>query len=72
MSISTMLLSSDIKSRGFHAKDYNALAELTKEGLFLNKISKENHTDAIDNFFASLAVYPTNKLTVIREFFGGL
>ena len=63
-----MLLSAE--SKHFHAKHYNKLCEMTKEGIFVNIVRKETADRVADRFFSSMDVYPSDKNTVIREFFG--
>ena len=70
MSISIMTLSQEMKSH--HSKDYNELSHLTKEGLYVNIVNKEAADSVAERFFSSMDVYPTKKLSHMREFFGGI
>lgn len=68
MSISIMVLSAEAKQ--FHAKHYQKLCEMTKEGIFVNIVKKETADKVADRFFSTMDVYPSNQHVVIREFFG--
>lgn len=71
MSISIMALSAEPKDKRFRSKDYRELAELTKEGLYVNIVDKDKCDQVAARFFSSMEVYPNGNLSV-REFFASL
>ena len=64
-----MTLSAEPKDKRFRSKDYQELTELTKEGLFVNIVDKDDCDTVADRFFSSTDVY-TNGIQYVREFFG--
>ena len=65
-----MTLSAEAKSKGYHSKDYNELSQLSKEGLFVNIVSKAGVDRVAERFFSSMDIYPSNEAIFIREYFG--
>lgn len=71
MSISIMTLSAEAKDKRFRSKDYHELTQLTKEGIFVNIVDKDNCDAVADRFFSSTDVY-ANGIQYVREFFGSI
>ena len=65
-----MTLSAEPKSRGYHAKDYQALSQITKEGIYANLVNASAMDRVSQRFFSSMDVYPSSKSIFIREYFG--
>ena len=50
-------------------KDYIRLTNLTKNGVYVNTVSKFKAPNIIKKFFSLMDVYPCEKFPVIQEFF---
>ena len=52
-----------------HTEDYLKLTKLTKEGEFLNIVTKETANHYAKQFFGAMNVYPSKEIPVVRERF---
>ena len=50
-------------------KDYIRLSNLTKNGAYVNTVSKTKAPIILQKFFSLMDVYPSDKVSVIQEFF---
>ena len=45
---------------------------MTKEGLYINVVNKATADSAAERFLSSMDVYPSDRLSNMKEFFGGI
>ena len=69
LSISMMALS-NTKLINENVQDYQELCLASEEGIFVNIVNQQGKSDRlVDQFFASMEVYPSTSLPIVKEFF---
>jgi len=67
LSISIVALSSE--PLRMHAPDYKALVDKTSEGTFMNIVNKSTADHSLNQLTASMDVYPSTEMPIIKELF---